>query len=543
MFSNFITSYMDHLLISVPITLITMLVGFMMWMKYNHTLWWTDFWVMFPIFGKMKKWSETTGDLTSPGSWGEYKMPQAESQLCAEYLDQGKNPAAGKVDFERAREYLKITHQMDITPTSGFMWLVLILLTIAEAAGTGLLIAPFVATEITGNEMIWIGYVLALVMAAGLLGLTHYAGSQTHKFSTIRNHIGKVNKSHEHLITKPVNCGDDQSVDDYKPDAEKDAAQIAKTRFANRVLEGAHDRGTLVWVFVVLIVLACLLGGITWMRIEGLRIQMTNETTQQAQSGSGNNGSIFAGMNIPGLGKSVKTPESVNKDAQQAHNKATGELSHEKFMQGVAGAVVLALIYLITQGLGFLTSLRHSFVGSGLKAYRLTRGESSYSSYHTKYVEPVITCAQKRLLDLRARLSENAGYRKNPSQMDVKGYMAIRTRQRESEVFSENEPAVSPSAPASAPAAEKQPAEATAAPVAAEAPQADEEAILKEARKIMAGPDKQARQIMLDFASDGDDKKRAAILLAIKQIKEEEERAEAERQKQDDLKRLEDDLL
>lgn len=531
MISSFLSSYMDHLLISVPITLVSMLIGFMMWMKYNHPLWWTDFWVMFPIFGKMKKWAENTGDLTSPTSWGKFRMPQAESQLCAEYLDQGTNPTAGKVDFERAREYLKITHQMDITPTSGFMWLVLILLTIAEAAGTGLLIAPFVATEITGNEMIWIGYVLALVMAAGLLGLTHYAGSQTHKFSTIRNHIGKVNKSHEHLLTQSVNCGDDQSVDEVLEG--KDAAQTAKTRFANRVLEGAHDRGTLVWVFVVLVVLASLLSGITWMRIEGLRIQMTNETTQQATSATavGPKDNIFAG--IPGMAPSVKAPDSVNQNAQKAQQKATGELSHEKYMQGVAGAVVLALIYLITQGLGFLTSLRHSFVGSGLKAYRLTRGESSYSSYYTKFVDPVINCAQKRLLDLRARLSENADYRKSPSTMGVKDYLNIRQREHEAEVYSQSEPA--PSQPAIG--------DAPPTPTAAQASPAGNDAIFREARKIMAGPDKSTRGILLDYASDGDDQKRTAILLAIKQIKEEEEKAEAERQQQDELKRLEDDLL
>lgn len=537
MFSQFVSSYMSHLLISVPLTMVTTLISFMMWMKFNHNLWWTDFWVMFPIFGKMRKWAEITGDLTNRESWGKEQMPQAERQLCAEYLDQRKNPTAGKEDFERAREYLKITHQMDITPTSTWMWLLLIILTVAEAAGTGLLIAPFVATEITGNEMIWIGYALALVMAAGLLGLTHYAGSQTRKFSTIRNHIGKVGKSHEHLLTRSINCGDDQSIDEVIEG--KDAPQTAKIRFANRVLEGAHDRGTLVWVFVVLLVLASLLGGITWMRIEGIKIQMTNQTVQQTQTDSGTPGNIFA--NIPGMGKSVQAPDEVKKSADKAKTKTVYELAHEKFMQGIAGAVVLALIYLITQGLGFLHALKHSFVGSGLKGYRLTRGESSYSTYKTKYVIPVINCAQKRLLDLRSRLSENADYRKNPSIMSVNDYLARRQQEHDTEVYSGNDSDVSQGNVASAP----KPAvsETAQASPAAAASGSNDDAAIREARKILAESDSDMRHKLLDYASDGNTEKRAAILTAIKQIKEEEARAEAERNREDELKRMEDDLL
>jgi hypothetical protein len=71
-----------------------------------------------------------------------------------------------------------------------------------------------------------------------------------------------------------ISSGDDQQVD-------KDASP--KVRFGSRVLEGAHDRGSLVVPIVAITLLAVLLIGITWMRIKGLQIEMTNHVADHGQ--------------------------------------------------------------------------------------------------------------------------------------------------------------------------------------------------------------------------------------------------------------------
>lgn len=534
MLSGLFNYYLAHWLWTVPLSIAVVLAAFLLWMKYTNDLWWTDFWVVFPVFGKMRKWVQDTHGIGDKSTWEKDGMPRPEVQLCSEYLDRQKDPAATKEVFDRAKEYLKLTHQSDITPTSKWMWILLIILTVAEATGTGLLIAPFVASEITGNQMIWIGYIIALVMAAGLLGLTHYAGSQAHKFGTIRNHIGKVGRAHDDLITQPVECGDDQAQDEIIPG--RNRAQTAKIRFANRALEGAHDRGTLAWVLVVVLVLAALLGGITWMRIEGIRIQMTKQSSEQAQSGGGSAANPFAG--IPGMSDNIAAPDTVAKSSNEAHAKVRAELNQEKFSQGIAGSIVLALIYLITQGLGFLHALRHSFVGSGHKAYKLTRGEASYKTYENKYVMPLINKAQKRLEYLRARLAENSDYRENPSTMSCFDYFLKQQSERENRLRSAEPTQATAKAGAAGASA------GTPEGIGVSTGSGDsDEVLVKEARKILSEKDAKMRKKLLDYASDGLDEKRDKLLEAIKFVKDSEARLREEQQMKLDRAELEDSLL
>lgn len=507
MFSNFLAAYMANLIWAVPLTVAAVLTSFMLWMKYTNDLWWTDFWVVFPFIGKMNKWKQDVHDLSTPSAWAHEGMPAAERQLCSTYLDSSvkKHPIATEQIFHNAQEYLKITHQTGITPTSSWMWLLLIVLTVAEAAGTGLLIAPFVASEITGNQMIWIGYVIALVMAAGLLGLTHFAGSQANKHGTIRNHLGNIGRAHDDLLTESIDCGDNQSKDEII--LGKDRAQTAKIRFSNRVLDGAHDRGSLVWVFVVLVVLAALLSGVTWMRVEGIKIQMTKQTAEQAQSGT-SSANPFAG--IPGM-PGVSVPDSVNTDAAASDKAVHTELNSEQFSQGLAGAIVLALIYLITQGLGFLHALKHSFVGTGRKAYDLTRGETSYKSYESKYVMPWINKAQKRLEQLRTRLKENGDYRKAPSTMTCLAYFHQQQADRD-------HPAVAtPTTVVSIPPIEAVADSAPVAPASTPAPQADDEEIMILAKKILRNPDADGRMQMVSVMA-GSPEEEQRIFAAIAKL-------------------------
>lgn len=504
MFSNLIAAYTANLLWAVPLTIAAILASFMLWMKYTNDLWWTDFWVVFPVIGKMRKWTQDVHDLRTPEAWAKEGMPAAEQQLCSTYLDSSakKHPIATEKEFNNAQEYLKITHQAGTTPTSVWMWLVLIILTVAEAAGTGLLIAPFVASEITGNQMVWIGYVIALVMAAGLLGLTHFAGNQVNKWGTIRNHLGNIGRAHDELITDSIDCGDDQSKDARIEG--KDHAQIVKIRFANRALDGAHDRGSLVWVFVVVALLAALLSGITWMRVEGIKIQMTKQTAEQTQSGASSSANPFAG--IPGM-PGVSVPESVNNQADSTNKAVHSELDHEQFSQGLAGAVVLALIYLITQGLGFLHALKHSFVGTGRKAFDLTRGETSYKGYESRYVMPWINKAQKRLEQLRTRLKESTEYRKAPSTMTCLDYFHRQQSERDQPTPSQVARVASiPEVNSVAKVSSVQ-----------NVPVINDDEIILMAKKILRNPDPDARQRMItDLAGSKDEEDR--ILKAIEKL-------------------------
>ncbi|MGI4857457.1 MAG: hypothetical protein ACRYHA_11230, partial [Janthinobacterium lividum] len=409
MFSDLIQAFLSTLVWSGPVLVAAIVALFVVWKRYTDDLWWTDFWVVFPVVGKMRQWKSQTHGIENIASWRDAGLPPAEEHLCALYID--KLPKIDPVVFNNANEYLKLTHQNGRSPMSPVAWIVLGLLTVAEAAGTGMLIAPFVASEITGNQMVWIGYVIALVMAVGLLGLTHAAGKDIYKRASIRKALGSVNATAEGYSGEKISSGDDQS---------KDRDASPKTRYGSRVLDGAHDRGSLLRPTIAIALLAVLLIGITWMRIKGIEIDMTRKAadlTISATSGANPFGaSADAASSLP-------MPEAVANASADAQKHVTTELNGEVFSQGIAGAIVLAIIYIITQALGFFQSFGTSFVGDGRNAYWQTRGFTSFPSCFAKVIKPTLDRANMRLTDLRAHLGrEVPKYRENVSKFSAYDY-------------------------------------------------------------------------------------------------------------------------
>jgi hypothetical protein len=74
--------------------------------------------------------------------------------------------------------------------------------------------------------------------------------------------------------------------------------------------------------------------------------------------------------------------------------------------------MILALIYVFTQLLGFLTGVKYSFFNKDAElAYRKTRGQLGYDDFLRVAVRPVAQRAQMRLGQLRSKLSSaNPGY-------------------------------------------------------------------------------------------------------------------------------------
>ena len=527
MFSNLFEAFVNSIAWSLPTLIAALLVIFFVWKRYTDDLWWADFWVCVPLFGKMRRWKRQTHGIENPASWSDAGLPPAEESLCSTYID--KLPKTDPEVFSRAVEYLKITHQNGRSPTSSLMWSALGLLTIAEAAGTGMLIAPFVASEITGNQMVWIGYVIALVMAAGLLGMTHAAGREVYRWSAIRKAIGSVSETVEGYTGDKINSGQDQDVD-------KSAS--AKVRFGSRVLDGAHDRGSLFIPIVAVVLLAVLLSAITWMRIKGLQIDLTHRVAEQGQAGGGN---VFPA--VPGLDASMPLPNDVADASHAAQHNVDNELSSEMASQGVAGAIVLAIIYVITQALGFFQAFSTAFIGDGKNAYRQTYGHTSFQSYFAKEIKPALDRGNMRLTELRTHLGrEVPNYRANVSKVSCHEFYNRRLHEEAGHKLPVRQPEVEAKPRSAALVADQatqsnlQEPRGTATSVgmgAAPDASADIERI---AERIIAEPNAERRKVILDIGAEESTERRQAILEAARRIKARRE-AEAERA------RLEDDLL
>jgi hypothetical protein len=510
---------------SLPLLIAAIVTVFFVWKRYTDDLWWADFWVCVPLVGKMRHWKQQTHGIENLSAWKDAGLPPAEESLCSTYID--KLPKVDPEVFARASEYLKITHQNGRSPMSALMLAALILLTVAEAAGTGMLIAPFVASEITGNQMVWIGYVIATVMAVGLLGLTHFAGNEVYKRSAIRKALGSVNATVEGYTGHKISSGDDQQVD-------KDASP--KVRFGSRVLEGAHDRGSLVAPVLAITLLAFLLGGITWMRIKGLQIEMTNHVADHGQLAAGGGNPFPA---VPALDASMPLPTDVADSSRAAQQSVDHELSSEMFSQGIAGAIVLAIIYVITQALGFFQAFGSSFIGDGKNAYHQTLGHTSFQSYFAKHIKPALDRGNMRLTELRTHLGrEVPKYREAVSHMSCLDYYNRKLQEESRQTVVTAQTLRTESAASAAPArAAEQPASRAAADVtnAAEALPLFND-LARIAERIVDEPDQERRKVVLDIAAEGSAERRSSILAAVQALK-------ARRKAAAEQARLEDDIL
>ena len=219
------------------------------------------------------------------------------------------------------------------------------------------------------------------------------------------------------------------------------------------------------------------------------------------------------------------------------------EITGEQFSEGIAATAILSLIYLLTQGVGFLNSLKHSFVGSGRMAYDRTRGESSYGAFKNKYIMPMFTTAQKRLEYLRTRLCENVDYGKHPATMSCYEYYQKQQLENESPSAPQSTAASVDAASvdaASVDAASVDAASVDAAPVDA----ASMESLMHEARKIFDEKDEKMRSKLLKYAADGSEQRRNKLNEAIKYLKgEEQARLSEEEQRREARTKLEKKLL
>ncbi|MCX4149502.1 hypothetical protein PQR70_28635 [Paraburkholderia madseniana] len=527
MLSNVIQAFVANLLWSLPLLIAAVFSIFFAWKRYTDDLWWADFWVCVPLVGKMRRWKRQTHGIENVSTWKAAGLPPAEESLCSTYID--KLPKVDPVVFARANEYLKITHQNGRSPTSAFTWAALWLLTIAEAAGTGMLIAPFVASEITGNQMVWIGYVIATVMAVGLLGLTHAAGKDVYKRSAIRKALGSVNETVEGYTGHKISSGDDQAQDEGAP---------PKVRFGSRVLDGAHDRGSLVVPIVAIALLAVLLIGITWMRIKGLQIEMTNHVADHGQMASGSGSNPFPP--VPGLDASTPLPTDVADSSRAAQQSVDHELNSEMFSQGIAGAIVLAIIYVITQALGFFQAFGSSFVGDGKNAYQQTLGHTSFQSYFAKHIKPTLDRGNMRLTELRAHLGrEVPRYRENVSKISCHDFYSRKLHEDALRPVQMDSMGAVPS-PTESAAADRREATANTAhaedPVRSAASTAVFQDAARIAERILDESDQERRKVILDVAADGSAERRSSILAAVQTLK-------LKRKEAAEQARLEDDIL
>lgn len=296
--------------------------------------------------------------------------------------------------FQRAYKFLLLAKQADRRPMPIWGMPFLFILLVAEALGFGLLLAPFVASEITPNSAQIIGFVIAFVMAIIAAGLTHAAGQEIYETGLIRKMRKVANDTKSPLYKRAIANDEDQDID-------LDEADV--TRFGNRILESVEDRGSTKFIAVAAIFVIIVLGASTVLRYENLRLAVTQQSALAGNNGAiGSPGNPFAATNLDNT-----LPPDVEQNAQDAKARVQTEENYEQILGGAAGIIGLGVIFLFTQV--YSTSLGIQW--GHIKRRRVesafqkgTQGFSSYDDYKRHQLDPRIRRSERRLAQLRSGL-------------------------------------------------------------------------------------------------------------------------------------------
>lgn len=363
-------------------------IGLIMFTPYGERIrfWWMDFRYTMPFFGKIKRLAK------DPTRSADGRWMNAERHLCGDYNKYIH--FIGEPVFRNHIEFLRRSNDLGRSPTP--LWAIVLLgvLVIAEGLGFSYLLGGMIASDGSANVRSLLMYAIVTVICIITVAVTHQAGHQYYRTSLLRACFKRFKESggHRRFFSEKIALSDDQSKDDKEPD---------HTQCANRVCENPGDQGSYSILIVAAIFIAAIAIGSTWMRWENLRkdlIEQTVSAQQKADAG----GNPFA----PGGGLAL--PDEVTNPQKAADQKAKDEAASATKSGSLAGFLMLAFIFIVTQLVGIGVGYKYGFASKQSKdAYKDTKGFATYDAY-LAYYQGYIDLASARLHQLQQQMEEIA---------------------------------------------------------------------------------------------------------------------------------------
>ncbi|MES2978472.1 MAG: hypothetical protein V4731_08625 [Pseudomonadota bacterium] len=246
-------------------------------------------------------------------------------------------------------------------------------------------------------------YGIVAVLASILAMITHSAGAQFYRTRLIRSCYTRYRESGSAGFhsTRVISLSDDQFADKDEP---------SETRCLNRIINAPHDMGSYGWSWVAgtFVVAIFVLSGV--MRFSHMQAELTRES-QVVEAATSN---PFAKSTLP---------RELVKPQQEADRKAASEARASTAVEGGAAIIILGVIFVVTQIVGFDFGYRFGFAGK--ETYKRAAGSASiwwWSSHDGAYadtwgysthdaywgaMQPFKDIVNLRLKTLQQRLKQN----------------------------------------------------------------------------------------------------------------------------------------
>lgn len=371
--SNFVSAY-SHVLAAIVFTLLAIASLSQQRIRF----WVRDFWATFPMIGNIARLSK---DTTS----GNNGWTRAEEKLCAIYKPYVV--LMTEKTFNQRIEYLRKAADLGRRPTPFFVWVLLVVLVIAEGLGFSYLLGSWMAREGSANTHTLLMFAIVLVLCVIMVALTHFAGHQYYRTSLLRSCFKRYKDlGTAEYASKLVALSHEQDVDNYEPEHKQ---------IVNRVAKHSHDRGSYSGGIIAIITIIFIATGSTYMRVKNLESELIREATTEETPAS----NPFAASTLP---------TEVAESQHNADAKAREDGKAATTGEGMAAFAMLGFIFVITQIVGMGAGYKYGFAGrESISAFRALGGFSSYEDYWS-YFQPLRDLGNARLKDLQQRMEEHS---------------------------------------------------------------------------------------------------------------------------------------
>lgn len=354
-------------------------IAVLLYLRRHSSFGLTDFLYTLPLVGRLARYSNDYSKSSNEG-W-----LNVENSLCRDYAKHCT--AISQSDFDNSLLYLKKTYDHGRRPIPIWVIGLLAILIILEGLGFSYLLGGFMAMEGSEDTRQMLMVAIVLVLATILVWVTHHAGHQWFRTSLLRNCFREYQKNGDPSFTSQiVSLDDNQQIDDAVP---------SHVQCANRVVSKPGDVGNHAWAWIAGVLILTIAVGSTVLRLETLHTAQIEERSAAATP-------LMPGADLP--------PELAGIEPAPPAGTAVGgdPAAASKENAALAGFIMLAIIFIVTQLVGVGVGLRYGFAGKqSREARQATGGHVDYASYFQP-IHQHMMIANSRLLKLHQLLEKHS---------------------------------------------------------------------------------------------------------------------------------------
>jgi len=394
----------------------------------------------FPLIGFIAR---NSGQRQNPALNIEGGAPwyRSELELCSRYYrfytDTYKDPE----HYDRCSDYLKKIEESGRKPAGPGLWGLNVLLVVAEAYILGLVLAPFMATNVSADMGEWMALAIAVLVSIILLLLTHVMGKEIH-------HNSLLKKASVLYQATPDKSAD--AVQLTLAETRQDDAAPRYLKLLNRLEHDAEMAPSRKWTIIACIGITAIAVFAYFIRsstLNQMETELVNASPYAALSAQAGDDSPFS---TPSLSIGPVTigpftlPGEAAEDNHEADQRAASEVMSERILGYKLTFVMLSVIFIGVQIIGIMIGVTRTFAGvHSEKAYDGLDGFSSRSEFVAWYERKRERIARDAEMHL-SRLQKNIASKNRLDRRDEhvqRGNFALYVREKEQEKRRQQVPA------------------------------------------------------------------------------------------------------